>query len=200
MVARMLSLGLALGWSGVVSVGLAPWSAAHAASPVGLAHASHPKRPQFRPWYRTQQRAPLGRWRPQPKAGGRVPAPSRVGRALPSPQGVPFANALLSAERDRYRKAEPVVLGRELGTKFRPPGRASAGEPLLARHIGVAGSEQARLHAQFRPTRAKRRLTYEQLQARATRYRPGTAAGGSYASSAAPLRTAYHGYWPVWPM
>jgi hypothetical protein len=199
LVARMLSLGVALGWSVVAAVGLSPWSAGHAASPVGSAYANHPRRPHFRPWYRVRPQAPVGQWRPQPTASVRALAPARVSRARVGPQRPTAANALLAVGHEGHRKAKPIARGQGMGVKFRPAARATAGEPLLTRRNGDANRQQVRLHAPFRPARAKRRPTYEQLQAQTTTYRRRAGAGVSYASSAVPLRTAHLGYWSVWP-
>ena len=193
MVARMLSLGIALGFSTLASLGLSPLSAAQAAYPSWSVYAGQVKRPQFRPWYRGEPQSLAGRWRPQ------MAAPAERRRAQPASRDRTLRQPLFAGGRTWARKAVPVTRGQDLGVRFRPDERVSpyqqtgqpqGGEPLSA--------EQSQLHSQFRPTRNKRKKTYEELQANNAHRAPAMAPAMPYPMvTAAPLH-GYPGYWRGW--
>lgn len=163
MVARLFSLGLALGLSSLALLGLSHFSSAHAAHPVWSAYAAQAKRPQFRPWSRAPRKSAGLRWRPQPEAVTR----SRGSLIDSRMTGRPIAQRAEQPEffADRARNIEPLAVRSGLGARFRPDQRRSGyGQRLAIGEQDRLDKYQARLHSQFRPPEARRKQTYEQLQ------------------------------------
>ncbi len=165
MVARLFALGLALGLSSLASLGLSHFSVAHAAHPVWSAYAAQAKRPQFRPWSRAPRKSAGLRWRPQPEAATvtRPPGSLTDSRTAGRSNAYRARQPVFSADRARNAKLLDPRSG--LGARFRPDQRRSGYAQLPATgELDRAGGYQLRLHSQFRPTEARRKQTYEQLQ------------------------------------
>jgi hypothetical protein len=196
LVARLFSLGLALGLASLATLGLSHVSVVHAAHPVWSAYAAPAKRPQFRPWSRAPRKSAGLRWRPQPEAATVTRSPGSMvdlrtaGRsnAHRAPQPV------FSADRGRNAKLLDARSG--LGARFRPDQRRSGYDQLPA--IGERDRmdrHQARLHSQFRPHEARRKQTYEQLQSGIISARR---VGAPHWVVAASDMRGYGGHWSGW--
>lgn len=196
MVARLFSLGLAVSLSSLASLGLSHFSSAHAAHPVWSAYAAQAKRPQFRPWSRAPRKSAGLRWRPQPEAAavirsrGLLIDSRTAGRSNAHRAQQPVFSA------DRARDAKPLDARSGLATRFRPDQRRSGYGKLPA--IGEqnrADRYQVRLHSQFRPTEAKRKQTYEQMQSGIVSARR---MGMPHWVIAASDMRGYGGHWTGW--
>lgn len=178
--ARLLSLGSAVALSLFLLLGVSPGDGVHAAGAGWYGQSAPGKRPHFRPVNRMPRRPVDTRWRPQSvpdqrriayATGGSASAWSRVNRVRE-----PVFSGTAVVARNPALSRRPVAGG----TAFRPDrrGRGPVGG-------GSTGSEAGSswLHVQnrsrFRPTRTKRRVTYEELH-------PGLA------PPFAPPRGAYH--------
>jgi hypothetical protein len=166
LVARWFFLGLTLGVSSLASLGLSAFSAAHAAHPVWSSYSAQAKRPQFRPWSRASRKSAGLRWRPQPEAAavasssGLLIDSRMAGRSNARGTKHPMFSV------GRTRKAGPLDSRWGLDTRFRPDQRRYAYGLLPGTGEQDRAHEryQVRLHSQFRPTEARRKQTYEQMQ------------------------------------
>lgn len=192
--ARISFLGWALGLSTLAALGFTSLSAAHAG---WGGYTNQAKSPQFRPWSRTQQQ-PAGRWRPQHirytrpviNAGG-------TRRPFTASPGIRTHTPLFAGEGRNVRKAVAVTRAQDLGVRFRPEGRQPAYAWNQQNGDGNADRYQVRLHSQFRPTRAGRKATYEEIQyARGSRQR-SYSPGMSYLVPAPPTYGSV-GNWGTW--
>ena len=168
MVARLFYLGTAIGLSFLASLGLSPLTGAHAANPAWSTYAAQSKRPQFRPWNRAVRNPVSPRWRPQTAAPAqrRIAYPTTTTRAANWSGGYRARPPAFSGDPVGARKAARVTRANALGLSFRPDKRVTAAVPAAS----VSGNSHLRdtrsvMQSQFRPARAKRRGTYEELQA-----------------------------------
>lgn len=204
MVARLLYLAMVLGLSNLGSLGLPAISVAQAATG-GYVLTAPVKRPLFRPWsYSHEQsdgtvpRAGSPGFRGAARLGE---APGR--RAAPGSTSRRAMDAMIFDRRARAgsRKAVPVTRGQELGLRFRPDERASPyTQPGSAWPSSTppSGSAQSELQSQFRPTRPRRKPTYEELQAETAPARPLMPAPVMpYPALPAPP-PGFGGGWPAW--
>ena len=200
----MLPVGVAAGIAGLFCVGLSPLSAAQAAYPAWSGYSSQAKRPQFRPWSRSERQAPAARWRPQAASGSvRAPAAARISRR-PMTLFAPTPRSLTTTVAQRgSRYAAPKMPLQRPGAVFRPDHREPASSSWDASGEPSADPRQTALHAQFRPTEQRRKRPYEQPQAVAFG-RPAfpptqMAPAMPYAAPAVPVPPVYPpGYWPRW--
>lgn len=198
MVARILSLGVALGLVTLASSGLSPLSAAHAAYP-GFGFAAQAKRPQFRPWDRAEHYAVTARWRPNPTLSARRAV---VASAARRPYAAPTVKRAYPAVFGRtigsVRYATAVTPVQRNGVRFRPAQGQSSHLGGMEPHSKLSmGSYQSSLQSQFRPPRVARKTTYEELHAlNPSPQRPVTV--GQYPSLPALPMPVYAGYWPTW--
>lgn len=202
MVARRFRLGAVFGLATVFILGGTPFGFAEAGQGAWGTNVNQAKRPYFRPWRSTERRsAPLPRWRPQIAADDRRQVRPRVLNGLqrgtpnygtPMP---PAASPLIVIEQPR-----PVAETAPADMRFRPRDRRSAGRLGYTPYRGTGtGDHQQheRLHAQFRPYRSGKRVSYEQLQSR--RYAGWQQAGRRAGVRSHPLAiTAYAQPWPAW--
>lgn len=202
MVIRMLPVGLAAGIAGLFCVGLSPLSAAQAAYPTWSAYSSQAKRPQFRPWSRSERQVPAARWRPQAASGSmRAPAVAH-GSRRPMTFFAPTPRAQVApAGRGGSRYAAPKMPLQRPVAVFRPDDREPASNAWGTAAEAAADPRVSALHAQFRPTEKRRKRTYEQTQA-ATVGRPGfsprMAPSMAYGVPSLPAPPPYPGYWRQW--
>ncbi len=167
LVARIFSLGSTIGLSALLFLGgvsVSPVVAGHSA---WSGYSSQPKRPQFRPWQRTETRSPLHRWRPQVSVAGRsVTMPLTGGRYLPdtSRRLVPL---LLPGTRYAAPATAPAARSFGANERFRPSVRPAAGGLADDTHQPGYSAQQRQIQAQFRPRRQQAKQTYEQIQAAA---------------------------------
>ena len=165
MVARLFSLSLAVSLSSLASLGLSHFSVAHAAHPAWSAYAAQAKRPLFRPWSRAPRKSAGLRWRPQPDAASVTRSPGLLidRRMAGRTNAHGLQQPVFAADRARNAKLPDARSG--LGARFRPDHRRSGhGQPPAVGEHDRTGGYQVRLHSQFRPTQARRKQTYEQLQ------------------------------------
>ncbi len=199
MLARTVSWGVVLGLSALVSLCVSPLSAAQAAYPTWMPYAGQVKTPLFRPW----SRADAGTWsdrRPTPRmnpvAGQNRGATGR--RMSPTRWDQRSGQAVFAPDRAGARKAVPVTRGQELGLRFRPDERES---PYDRGAVGTPGAqpntELQRLHSQFRPARAKRKPSYEELQAGELADQQMPRPMPPYSAMPPPM-PGYGGPWPRW--
>jgi len=198
LVARLVSLGVAIGLSSLVGLGLLPLSTAHAAHSVWAAYAAQPKRPQFRPLNRTGRKSVSSRWRPHAAAAPRNVNPTTATRTAGSSTGyvrqTPF---MLDPYGSRHLVRSTPDTG--FGARFRPQRRGSTGTESPAVHTGTQMSgHSARLQSQFRPTRTQRRSSYEELQSGKTTTRRALAQRSTYPVVSARGAFGYAGHWPGW--
>jgi hypothetical protein len=195
----MVSLGVVLGLSTLISLGLAPRSVAQAAWPSASAYTVPVAQPQFRPWGRSAPTAPEPRaWRQK-----YAPAP----RATTTAARRTFASAwsrrghsgVTSSDRASARKAVPVTRGQDLGLRFRPDERASPySQPTGSQYGGSPGTFPADVHSQFRPMRPKRKPTYEEIEARSQAAQPAPRPPMGYPMMPVPPLPGYGAYPPAW--
>lgn len=198
MFARLFSLGVVLGLSGLVALGLFPLSAAQAAYPGWSVYAAQHKSLQFRPWARADT-GPAGIQRQTriraatPRPASRTPARSSAfsnGRQRQQP--------LFSDRRAGARKAVPVTRGQELGLRFRPDDRQSPyGQSPEPQGEGATNTISDELQSQFRPGARKRKPTYEELQAESAPWQPQMVPAMPYPMLPQPL-PPYPGRYPRW--
>lgn len=196
MVARSLSIAVAVGFASLVSVGLSPLSAAQAAYPSWSSSVAQPQRAQFRPWGRTERHQPVARWRPQTAVPRAVSRPgnerrevyfgSRQSRRVFDPTGVTRRYAAAKAPLPRP------------GVRFRPDHREPVRESWGGREEATEWSRSG-TQAQFRPADRRRRASYEETQS-ATRplARAPAAPYRGYAVPPLAMPPVYGGYWPRW--
>lgn len=201
MVARMLSVGLAIGLANLVSLGIAPLSAAQAAAPVWSAYNSPGKRPQFRPWQRTEHVAPAARWRPSSPATQWRAMPGGDSRRVLSDTRAHSQRIFNPPHYDmNARYAAPITAQQQPATRFRPDRRQPTFDDRAMRDDLPAATSGQELQSQFRPADNRRKPTYEQMQA-ASRS-PARAYGAPPAAYGAPMFAApppvFAGYWPAW--
>jgi len=197
--ARLFSMGVVLGLAALASLGMSPMSVAEAAYPGWSAYASQHKNPQFRPWSRADSRSLSVKRQSQVRA----PAPrattrfeSRRPPAMPSHRK--GEQPVFSGKRAGARKAVPITRGQDLGLRFRPDERDSPyGQSEMPPSGGGADAFPSELHSQFRPTRPKRKLTYEELQAGSTSP-PQVVPAMPYPMMPTPPLPGYPGAWPRW--
>lgn len=160
--ARMSLPVLVLGLSTLAALGSAPLSAAHAAWG-GYTYPS--KSPQFRPWSRAEQGS-AARWRPQQvRYVRRAIDTEGARRPYTASPAIRMHSPVFTGGRWTARKAVPVTRGQDLGVRFRPEGRPPAyGQRDAQYGDGNADPHQLKLQSQFRPTRAGRKATYEEMQ------------------------------------
>jgi len=191
LVARLFSLGLAIGLSSLAGLGLSTLSAAHAAHPVWSVNASQSKRPQFRPWRRTGRKTVSSRWRPHAAIAPRTVSPSTATRPAGSSTGHRVRQIPFSLDRDGSRNSSAMRSRKGFGGQFRPQRRGSTeAQPTAGLSAG--------LQSQFRPTRTQRRKSYEELQAGNNPTRGAAARGKAYPMMSARGAFGYAGYWPGW--
>ena len=190
MVARLLTVGLTLGLSSLACLAVSPLSAAQAAYPGWSGYVAQPKRPHFRPWTKSERRAPSGCWRPQSaplaRASGYARQRQVTGEVYRGRQAQPVFTL---PQRPPVRKAASIGRGVQIGVRFRPDRRSPPVVPGAAVEAQARAEYPAELHAQFRPMQRRRRPTYEELQRRQYRRpfaRPAVAGVNPY------------GYWPAW--
>lgn len=165
LVARLFSLGLALGLSSLASLGLSHFSAAHAAHPVWSSYAAQAKRPQFRPWSRAPRKSAGLRWRPQPEAATVARSPGSLIDSRTADLSNSHAPKRPVFLVDRNRNARPLDARLVPDARFRPDQRRSSyGQMPGIGEQDRAVRDQVRLHSQFRPTEVRRKQTYEQMQ------------------------------------
>jgi len=198
LVARLLSPGVVAALTLLVFAGFATVDGARAAGSAWYGHTAQGKRPQFRPWNRrVVRRSAATRWRPQGgsseqrrttfTSGSPAAAWSRVNRVREPVLSVGFAGT-----------RKPVVVRRAVitGTGFRPNHRRGA--PVETETYAAHGNGRwfpADRPPQFRPARAKRKRTYEELH-------PGAIPGYQHATQP-PVYQMAHGlpgaeYGPYW--
>ena len=108
---------------------------------------------------------------------------------------------VFSGRRAGARKAVPVTRGQDLGLRFRPDENESPyGQPAAPQAGQPPGTYQADEQSQFRPTRRKRKPTYEELQAQGMAAEPVTVPMPvmPYPMMPAPPLPGYGAYWPNW--
>lgn len=139
--------------------------------------------------------------------------PARVVRTVPRKRasayrtGRPYRTdtpGLISGDRAGARKAVPVTRAKELELNFRPDER----EPVYGGiGVGPAGGAMGADHPDFRPTRPRRRPTYEELQAERLPPEPWTGSSSAHPApvpypTAPPLPMppvpTYGVPWPAW--
>jgi hypothetical protein len=200
---RLLYLATVLGLLNLGSLGLPAVSVAQAAGGGGYPFAAPVKRPLFRPWSyspdqssalaRAGERGATGTTRLRDTASRR---PNSLGAAQRS------LDAMIFDRRAGARKAVPITRGQELGLRFRPDDRASPyAQPGTAASQPASpyGAAQQELQSQFRPLAARRKPTYEELQAETAPGRPQMPAPVMpYPAFPAPLPPGPGGTWPAW--
>ena len=193
LIARLVSLGVAVGLSSVAGLGLSSPSTVHAAQSVWSAHAAPTKRPQFRPWSRSTRVSVSTRWRPHADTRARTVNPATATRTAGSSTGrrvrqLPFV-------LDRHASPDSSrSTPRVFGGQFRPQRRGSDRlTPASGGSRPQPGGYSAMLQAQFRPTRTQRRPSYEELQAGKDPTR-----GAVYPVGSTYGAMRYAGHWPGW--
>lgn len=165
--ARMFSMGLLLGLAVLASLGILPMSSAQAAYPSWSGYASPQKQPQFRPWSRADSKSVSVHRQQQLRASTSRKTPGFERRRPPAmPSHRKGQQPIFSGTRAGARKAVPITRGQDLGLRFRPDERDSPyGQAVTPPSAGGSDAFSSELHSQFRPTRSKRKPTYEELQA-----------------------------------
>ena len=193
---RMLSLGLVLGFVAPAVLVLLPISAAAAAFHGDSMH----HRQQFlvhEPGFRLTATAADSAARmagTATRVAGRVDGRRPFAAAQRNSSDRSFASP-----RSGARKAVPITRGQDLGLRFRPDERDSNDGYVVAPQGGVANHPfQSDEHTQFRPAPAKRRRTYEELQAESATPQPLTPPPLPYPMMPAPPMPAYQPYFPHW--
>ena len=188
MIARLVSLGMLVGLSSVLTLGTAVFVPAGAAHPSWSGYAGQTKRPLFRPWSRYSRRSAALRWRPQPQ-----PVTSSRSAAASIAAG---ASGISSEPLFGHSPGGvwPLQPRRNPDWRFRPSQRGPA------QLAGASGRDQAgkRLHAQFRPPRVKRQQSYEEMQSEAVHPPPARVPGMVYGTLAASGMHGYRTHWPRW--
>lgn len=200
MVARMLSMGVAIGLANLVSMGFAPLSVAQAASPTWSAYAAPVKRPQFRPWQRSERPAPKARWRPTIAVGQNRAMVVEKRRPAPGGAWVQSSRSLdTPGLRSEGRYASQRLLPPSPGTRFRPESQqAGTGGSDAPQHLPV-DTRRSALQAQFRPAERKRKQTYEQMHAaEGSQNHPFMAPLVAYGMPRLATPPIYGGYWRGW--
>ena len=191
LIARLISLGVLVGFSSVLTLGTAVFSPADAAHPAWSGYAGQTKRPLFRPWSRYPRRSAALRWRPQPQP---VTAARSAASAIAA--GVPAVSTEpLFGQSPEAVAAWPMRTQRNQDWRFRPDQRGSAQVADLSGQ-GRADMHASRLHAQFRPPRIKRQRSYEEMQLQAGYAHPS--GGMVYGMLAGAGAQAYRPHWPRW--
>ncbi len=199
MFARMFSLGVALGFAALASLGISTISAAQAAYPGWPAYAAQQKNPQFRPWSRADSRSLSVHRQPQMRASATRAETGFENRRPPAmPSHRKGQQPVFSGERAGARKAVPITRGQDLGLRFRPDERDSTyGQSITPGSGGGVDAFPSELHSQFRPTQPKRKLTYEELQA-GQASPPQMAPAMPYPMMPTPPLPGYGRGWPSW--
>jgi hypothetical protein len=180
---------------------MVPPGTAHASGFAGwTGHAGHTKRPQFRPWQpRVEQRAIDARWRPH-RATGPQAAATRYAAAPPR-------QAPLIAPEPRYTAPVTRAFARSVnaGVRFRPNSRAAVAPADQVQTTPATLVENPGLHRQFRPKPERKRVSYEELQARSGASNPQSwptyaaqPVYGSPTSTAMAPVAGYPSYWRTW--
>jgi len=195
---RLVSVGVAIGLSSVLAVGLAPVSVAEAAHPAWGSATGQTKRPLFRPWTRSQpQPRPSYRWRPQTRTGNaaQIVAPIERNRTSGYPEGRWHRPQPLLAPPSAVRDAAGRTSGPVTTARFRPDKRApTRRNDAAAVHASANGGLAPGTY--FRPPRERKRPRYEDLQSK-TRRAAYPVTGYARQMVAAPTY-GYRGYWPTW--
>lgn len=173
-VVRSFSLGAVLVLSALAAIGLSSMSAVQAAYPGWSSHAGQQRNPQFRPWSRTDARPAAMQRRVQMRAPATRRSDQTSRRATSLSTGHQWRQQPdFGGQRAGARKAVPITRGQELGLRFRPDERASPyGQSVLPQGDGASAVQSEQLQSQFRPTRPKRKPTYEELEAERAAVQP----------------------------
>lgn len=195
MVARLLLAFVLSGGLNLSLSGLPILPAAQAGTGNGSAPTSATRRAQFRPV------APVAGPRvvnkPSARRGAAPSTHHRRSHASSRARRVFGASVL--GDRAGARKAVPVTRAQELGLKFRPDERAGAYGRANPGPASASDANASELQSQFRPAPAKRRPTYEELQAGAgtdARPAPWAAPAPAYPPLPVPLLPGFGGPWP----
>lgn len=199
MFARIFSMGLLLGLAALASLGVSPISSAQAAYPSSTGYASPQKQPQFRPWSRADSKSlPAQRRQPWRASASRKPTAFERGRPPAMPSHRTGQQPIFSVPRAGARKAVPITRGQDLGLRFRPDERESPyGQAVAPPSAGGSDAFSSELHSQFRPTRPKRKPTYEELQA-GDASPPQMVPAMPYPMMPTPPLPGYGRAWPIW--
>lgn len=192
LIARLLSLGLLVGLSSVLTLGSVVFTAAGAAHPSWSGYAGQAKRPLFRPWSRYPRRSAALRWRPQAQ-----PVMNARSAAASIASGV-SSEPLFGHRSDA---AWPMQPRRNPDWRFRPsqPGPGQHAVQIAgASERGHADRQASRLHAQFRPPRVKRQRSYEEMQSEDVYAPPVAVPGMVYGTLATAGVPGYGTHWPRW--
>ena len=173
-------MGLALGLATSVGLGLAPLFPRRRRRTRLWSGYSSTKRPQFRPWYRNDPSAIAGRWRPHVAASGRVADQPGYSH----PMATEYQRRWQSTA---VRSRRAVSRGGAGGTRSRCRREFSTGwsgalfdEASVTRDQVDLAPYGADAHSQFRPAPAKRKRTYEEIQAANRSLRTSADAGIPY--------------------
>lgn len=195
-------MGFAAGIASLFCVGLSPMTAAQAAYPAWSGYSAQVKRPQFRPWSRSERQTPTARWRPQATSAARaVSRPDSWRR--PVTFGTQPSRALAASRgSSSVRYAAPRTPLQRPGVVFRPDDRQAATAGEASDDNSIRDPRRSALHAQFRPTGdRKRKTTYNDMQA-ATAGPPGfrmpIAPVAAFSAPPLPVPPPYGRYWPHW--
>jgi|GEM_PF-3196987 len=193
---RMFSLGLVLGFVAPAVLVLLPISAAAAAFHGDSMH----HRQQFlvhEPGFRLTATGADSVARMAgavSRAAGRVDGRRPFAAVQRNGSDGPFASP-----RSGARKAVPITRGQDLGLRFRPDERDSNDGYVVAPQGGVTTQPfQSDEHTQFRPAPAKRKRTYEELQAETAAPQSPIPPPLPYPMMPAPPMPAYQPYFPHW--
>lgn len=195
MIARLLSLGMLVGLSSVLTLGTAVFTPADAAHSAWSGYAGQTKRPLFRPWSRYPRRSAALRWRPQPQPV--TAARSAASAIAAGASGV--STELLFGRSPAVGAAWPMRTQRNPDWRFRPDQRGPAQRASQVADRsgrGLADKRALRMHAQFRPPRVKRHRTYEEMQSEAGYAHPS--GGMDYSTLAVSGAQGYRAHWPRW--
>jgi hypothetical protein len=199
LVGRLFSLWVAIGLSSMTGLWLAPLSVAHAAHPVWSAYATQPKRPQFRPLQRTGRESVLSRWRPHASTTPRTVNPVTSVRTAGSSTGHRVRQIPFSLDHHGAAATSRSSPAREGGGQFRPQRHGPTyAQSAAGRDRPQASGYPAGLQSQFRPMRAQRRPSYEELQSGSKATLRAAASGTTYPMMLARGALGYAGHWPGW--
>ena len=196
MAVRVFALGIVLGIVAPAVLALLPVSAADAAFPAVSMHS----RQQF-PVHETGFRFPAtGTHASTRKAENapRVPGHADGRRPFVAAKR-DSGNDLFAAARSGARKAVPITRGQDLGLRFRPDERESADGYVVTPQGGITNNPfQSGDQTQFRPAPARRKRTYEELQAETEAPQSLAPPPLPYPMMPAPPMPPYQQYFPHW--
>lgn len=196
MAVRVFALGIMLGFVAPVVLALLPVSAAGAAFPAVSTH--YRQQPLV---YETGLRFPATGAH---TVTGKAESTSRMSGHADDRR--PFVaakrnsgNGLFATPRSGARKAVPITRGQDLGLRFRPDERESANGYVMTPQGGITNNPfQSDEQTQFRPTPAKRKRTYEEMQAETEAPQSLMPPPLPYPMMPAPPMPPYQQYFPHW--